>query len=622
VCWAPSRSDQQRTPRAKKKRKSGATDAIQDLELIAIGTTAGSVLLYSVTKAELHTQMSGGHTDAVTGICWSSDSETLYSCSTDRHIVEWDVATASVRHKWKGDKGLLYSIHLCHTQRHLVTASRTIKLWDLNTRQLLQTFVGHATEVFTLYQVPASSSYSKAFLSSSSHNGIDEVGGRQQIEGSYIISAAQGDRKICVWQVSSSTNETSSCKDVTASFSLSEDPVLMHVQTPSSETQPFQLAAVTQSGKLSVFEQVLNGRLKKPLQPKYVVEVATSASRPGEVPRPLAIIAAVLMGESDGTSLVVVYEDFLRPVFEKLNMKDLQRPRTCLIREDPGHAAPVSVTESVSKVRAVQVSKDLTVLTPSHMAPNAPVQADTTSSTAMATKKKRRKSTEMSLEERLNAIDNAGTTVSSQAAAGQTMPKTDSLAVLLQQGLQSKDKKILNNVLQRTDGAFIRNTVSRLSPSVVVVLVKELTQRMHGHAQSQRTVLLWVNSVLTIHKSFLTSLPDVDELLHPLRQLMHTPTELLDRLMQVNSQLKSFLSQGVTTAEESNLSSQTALTTYHEESSDDEMALEDMNHDDVISEDEWDNIDESDDNENLTGDEDDKESDREHNDNDDNDSLT
>jgi len=227
----------------------------------------------------------------------------------------------------------------------------------------------------------------------------------------------------------------------------------------------------------------------------------------------------------------------------------------------------------------------------------------------------------MSLEERLNAIDSADTSAPSRPDVGQAVPKTDSLAVLLQQGLQSNDLKILNNVLQRTDALFVRNTVSRLSPSVVILLVKELTRRMHGHAQSQRTVLLWVNSLLTIHKSFLTSLPDVDELLYPLRQLMQTPVELLDRLMQVNAQLKSFLAQSTATVEESRLSSQAALTTYHEESSDDEIALEDVNHDDVISEDEWDNIDGSD--ESMAGDEDDKESDNnDDDDDDDKDSLT
>ena len=38
-----------------------------------------------------------GHSDKVTGICWSADLESLYSCSTDRHVIEWNVATSSVR---------------------------------------------------------------------------------------------------------------------------------------------------------------------------------------------------------------------------------------------------------------------------------------------------------------------------------------------------------------------------------------------------------------------------------------------------------------------------------------------------------------------------------------------
>jgi len=42
---------------SKKKRKSGITHSVESLELIAMGTTSGSMMLYSVAKAELYTQM-------------------------------------------------------------------------------------------------------------------------------------------------------------------------------------------------------------------------------------------------------------------------------------------------------------------------------------------------------------------------------------------------------------------------------------------------------------------------------------------------------------------------------------------------------------------------------------
>ena len=87
-----------------------------------------------------------------------------------------------------------------------------------------------------------------------------------------------------------------------------------------------------------------------------------------------------------------------------------------------------------------------------------------------------------SLDERLNAI--SIDKPSDRAGAGSSEPpKADTLATLLSQGLQSNDKKILNNVLQNQAEVVIRNTVRRLPVPVVVPLVKELSRRMHGHGQ-------------------------------------------------------------------------------------------------------------------------------------------
>lgn len=51
----------QEVVRKRKKRKSGtnlaASQAISDLSLVAIGTASGNILLYSVVKGDLHSQL-------------------------------------------------------------------------------------------------------------------------------------------------------------------------------------------------------------------------------------------------------------------------------------------------------------------------------------------------------------------------------------------------------------------------------------------------------------------------------------------------------------------------------------------------------------------------------------
>lgn len=40
----------------------------------------------------------GGHESRVNDLCWSGDDSTLYSCSNDKHITEWN--TENGKQKW------------------------------------------------------------------------------------------------------------------------------------------------------------------------------------------------------------------------------------------------------------------------------------------------------------------------------------------------------------------------------------------------------------------------------------------------------------------------------------------------------------------------------------------
>ena len=57
--------------------------------------------------------------------------------------------------------------------KNLLTASFTIKLWDLEKKEVTKVFVGHGTEVISLVEVPN--------------------------KDGYFVSAAKGDRVLSVW---------------------------------------------------------------------------------------------------------------------------------------------------------------------------------------------------------------------------------------------------------------------------------------------------------------------------------------------------------------------------------------------------------------------------------------
>lgn len=63
---------------------------------------------------------------------------------------------------------------------------------------------------------------------------------------------------------------------------------------------------------------------------------------------------------------------------------------------------------------------------------------------------------------------------------GETPTKATNMAQLLMQGLHSKDKTILRDVLMRRDETLIQNTVARLPVETIAPLLKELTVMLQG----------------------------------------------------------------------------------------------------------------------------------------------
>lgn len=66
-----------------------------ETDLLALGTTSGNLLLYSLAHGSMVCQLEDGHSVAVNHVAWSRGSN-LFSCD-DKHIVEWSVADSSVK---------------------------------------------------------------------------------------------------------------------------------------------------------------------------------------------------------------------------------------------------------------------------------------------------------------------------------------------------------------------------------------------------------------------------------------------------------------------------------------------------------------------------------------------
>uniref|UniRef100_A0A671QLD4 Uncharacterized protein n=1 Tax=Sinocyclocheilus anshuiensis TaxID=1608454 RepID=A0A671QLD4_9TELE len=312
VTWGSCRAVQEVPQR--KRRKCEAGSAPEQSDLLALGTAAGSVLIYSTVKGDLHCTLEGGHSGPVNSVQWHPEDSVLYSGSDDTHIAEWDLQTGKVRCKWKADRSAISSLCISPDGKLLLSAGMTIKMWNLETKEVYRKFTGHSTMVTTL-----------CFATTRPPDS----------NGMYFLSGAAHDRLLSVWYVRSDGKD----KNSVVSFTLTDEPQHIDLQTSNSKDEAVRLAVVCKDGQLHLFEHFLNGRCKKPLSPVCSLQVSTMK---GDSPVPVPLLAAALC--ADRQNLMLAYGHHLQPVMEKtVSSKVFQTKKEMLIKNTVARLPPSAV---------------------------------------------------------------------------------------------------------------------------------------------------------------------------------------------------------------------------------------------------------------------------------------
>ncbi|KAL0969875.1 hypothetical protein UPYG_G00233660 [Umbra pygmaea] len=530
ISWGPCRTVKEGPQR--KKRKSEAIPVEERADFLALGTAAGSVLIYSTLKGALHCTLDGGHNGGVNCVQWHPENGLLYSGSDDTYIVEYDLQMAK-RCKWKADRSSVTSMCVSPDGKMLLSAGQTIKMWDLETKEVYRKFTGHSTAVTTLRF---------ATTRPPDSNGL------------YFLSGAAHDRLLSVWQVRDDGKD----KNSVVSFTLTDEPQHIDLVASSGKEEALRLAVVCKDGQLHIFEHFLNGPCKKPLSPTCTVQMSGIEDKP----LPIPLLAAALT--TNTRSLLLAYGNRLQPVMETVEVNTAER-HICLSR-DVHSTLSLSMETTISKVKTPVVNSKSKVLLPGVPGHQAPVKTAEGS-------EKRKKGTdtkEMSIEERLGEIG-----LSSGKGSTQGVPslQTDSYAVLLVQGLESKDSNILNKVFQTRKDVLIKKTVSRLPLPAVLPLVEELTKRMQGHPYTAVLMVRWLKAVLMQHTSYLSSLPDLISQLGVLYRMIESRVKMFHKLTKLHGKLYLLMTQVSTSDSNKAVTDvdRTAKLVYEEESSDDDV---------------------------------------------------
>ncbi|XP_045919135.1 WD repeat-containing protein 43 [Micropterus dolomieu] len=550
IAWGPCRTVKEGPQR--KKRKSEAGQVEEKADLLAMGTAAGSVLIYSTAKGALHCTLDGGHSGGVNCVQWHPEDSLLYSGSDDTHIIEWDLQTGKARCKWKADRAAVTSLCVSPDGKLLLSAGQIIKMWNLDTKEVYRKFTGHSTAVTTLRF---------ATTRPPDSNGL------------YFLSGAAHDRLLSVWQVRQDGKD----KNSVVSFTLTDEPQHIDLVTSNSKEEAVRLAVVCKDGQLHLFEHFLNGPCKKPMSPSCTVQMSDTKDSPVPIP----LLAAAL--GADTRTVLLAYGSHLQPVMEKVEINTAER-HICLTR-DVRTSLSLSMETSVSKVKTPIVNTKSRVLVPGLPGHQAPVKG---TSQGPEKRKKDTDTKEMSIAERLGEIDLS--TVSEKGAPrGTASLQTDNFAVLLVQGLESNDANILNKVFQTRKEVVIKKTVARLPLPAVLPLVEEITKRLQGHPFMAVLMVRWLKAVLIQHTSYLASLPDLVTQLGVLYHMIESRVKMFHKLTKLHGKLYLLMTQ-VATSDRSNTVADvdhTAKLVYEEESSDEDDASGDEGLPDGDDSDNW-----------------------------------
>ncbi|KYN01104.1 WD repeat-containing protein 43 [Cyphomyrmex costatus] len=511
------------SPKKRRRRKS-ISEQVDRKAVVAMGSVNGKVTLYDVAAASVSTTLENGHSSTVTAIAWSTYTG-LITAANDYHIVEWNLQENGIKCKWKSGKAKVTALAIPSNGKSLLSAEKIIKWWNLETKQLIRTFTGHANHVTFLHTVQIDSATS------------------------YLISAARADNHLSVWMLDKNKNDKASV----ATLAIQDEATSISIL--STEELQVCILVTTQSGQAQLFKYQPNGHTK-PLKPSLNIAVAADINQK-ETVQQIPILAGHLTKDK---KLLLAYGSYINLTFEKV-MPDFSDKVQCLIRSErlDTKKSKERKEETISKIKPTAIEGDVEYLTPGIQVPTQKRNRTTSGS-------------QLLLKDRLENLSlNADANT-----PGRTPTKGANMTQLLLQGLNSKDKTILTTVLFTKNEAVIRNTIARLPVQAIIPLLKELTVMLQGKTYTNKIAVMWLQPLIMTHAAHLMSRPDVAEILSPILSFIDAKLALLTAIQRLKGRVSLITGQISQANEEHNKDiTEESLLVYQDQDSSDEGADKD-----------------------------------------------
>jgi WD40 repeat protein len=120
---------------------SGGNDSVGDRK---------AARLWNAETLQEH-KVLAGHTNAVRGIAFAPDSQTLVTASADQQVKWWDIASGQELKTWRGHTNRIREVAFAPDGKSIASSSDdgTVKVWNVDpTAEPAETLTGHGGEIF------------------------------------------------------------------------------------------------------------------------------------------------------------------------------------------------------------------------------------------------------------------------------------------------------------------------------------------------------------------------------------------------------------------------------------------------------------------------------------------
>ncbi|KAJ1879960.1 Small subunit (SSU) processome component [Coemansia sp. RSA 1722] len=469
---------------------------------VALGLQNGTVQVYSPSRNMITKTLENVHQGHVVDVQYTGNNG-MFSLDDSGVLVQWDLNTGTsvlvLRTGMQGANKMLVSGDL----KRVVVASHRLDMFDLHSQQSVQAWPGHTSTVHSLMWA------------------ADET---------LLVSAAEGDRHVHVWDASSPQATTMAL----AVLALDCDVQQIDVSINGS------ILAIGSDGALYAWHQVAVARRTQTSKdtigysPDGCLRMVSSTDQ-----QPIKLqLARFSRVSGDEGNVLVVRGSTQRLLFENLAVAD---EHGHFVSDLAVERAPADQLVNSNKAMDTVVAyseANAQITTPMAEAVRASQRAQEDAGPASPTLADRVR--QLSVDPSSSSA--AATAVSASASSGKMT--AGSLVRVLVQALHTSDDKLLDQVLSNSSRTkVLRDTVLGLPIVYVLPLIQQLFLRFHSKPSRANELLPWIRSTLFMHSAYLTSLPNLVPQLSGFYQGIEARLESHQKLLKLSGRLELASSQ-------------------------------------------------------------------------------